>query len=257
MADAAAVARAFDLLPTDEPTVVYHLAAQPSASVAARDPAYTERTNLVGSRLLLEAARARRAPVVFGGSLRVYGDDLGGQTLDESTPYGRVSDLSHLSKVWVEQLARMLGLPFVSVRLAVVYGLSPIMKSDPPFMTVPNLFSARAVRGQPLRILEDRAMGFIHVDDAVEALLVATRLADDGGWHAANAVGEVRTVGGVAASVQRLAAERGLRVEVEGAAASEETFAVSSRLAQCGFRPTRRMDATLGAVLDHFRGQAA
>src|SRR5205814_1400678 len=70
--------------------VVYHLAAQPSAAIAVKDPETTERSNLVGARVVLQAAREHNARVVFGGSFRVYGDDLIGQTVDELTPYGRV-----------------------------------------------------------------------------------------------------------------------------------------------------------------------
>ena len=121
------------------------------------------------------------AAVVFGGSFRVYGDDLDGSHRDEDAPYGRVGDLSHLSKVYVEQLARMIGVPFVSVRLGVTYGLSPIMKTDPAFMTVPNLFCQRAVAGEALRVLEDRPLAFIHVADAAEALLAAPRCQQDPG----------------------------------------------------------------------------
>src|SRR5205823_2387168 len=111
--------------------------------------------------------------VVFGGSFRVYGDELVGQCVDEQTPYGRVGDLSHLSKLYVEQLARMLGTRFVSVRLGITYGLSPVMKTTPQLMTVPNLFCQRAARGAPLEVLEDRPMAFIHVIDAAETLLLA------------------------------------------------------------------------------------
>ena len=125
--------------------------------------------------MLLEAVRERGARVVFGGSFRVYGDDLVGASVDEDTPYGRVGDLSHLSKIYVEQLARMLGVPFVSVRLGVTYGLSPIMKSTPSFMTVPNLFCRRAARDETLQVLEDRPVAFIHVDDAADALLSCRR----------------------------------------------------------------------------------
>ena len=145
----------------------------PARRIAAREPELTEQSNLVGARLVLEAARERGARVVFGGSFRVYGDDLDGQTVDEHTPYGRVGDLSHLSKIYVEQLARMLGVPFVSVRLGVTYGLSPIMKTTPAFMTVPNLFCQRAARGEPLRCSKIEPMAFIHVRDAAEALLAA------------------------------------------------------------------------------------
>ena len=248
VADAAAVGRAFDLLGDASDAVVFHLAAQPSAAIAARDPAVTERSNLVGARIVLEAARDRGARVVFGGSFRVYGDELHGQTVDEHTPYGRVGDLSHLSKIYVEQLARMIGLPFVSVRLGVTYGLSPIMKTTPVFMTVPNLFCQRAAHGDDLHVLEDRPMAFIHVGDAADALLAAAHL---GGptWQVLNAAPEVATIGQVARTVQRLADDRHTPVHIQGAASSEAGFRVRSRLA---IQNQHTLRDGLGEVLDFF-----
>ncbi|HEX8969064.1 MAG TPA: NAD(P)-dependent oxidoreductase, partial [Chloroflexota bacterium] len=226
------VAGAFDAFGLRQEVVVYHLAAQPSAAVAKREPETTERSNLVGARVVLEAACERSAPVVFGGSFRVYGDDLMDQTVDERTPYGRVGDLSHLSKVYVEQLARMLGGPFVSVRLGITYGLSPIMKTAPAFMTVPNLFSQRAAQGDVLRVIEDRPMAFIHVRDAADALLLAATRTGPGQpeWQAFNAAPEVATIGQVARTVQRLMQERGGQAHVEGAASSAGGFRVRSSL---------------------------
>jgi nucleoside-diphosphate-sugar epimerase len=248
VAEPADVARAFAALPADQSVTVFHLAAQPSAGIAARDPEVTERSNLVGARVLLEAARERRARVVFGGSFRVYGDELVGAWIDEDTPYGRVRDLSHLSKVYVEQLARMLGGPFVSVRLGVTYGLSPIMKTVPAFMTVPNLFCERAASGETLHVLEDRPMAFVHVDDAAEALLAAARLADSG-WQVVNAASEVATIGEVARTVQGLMQQRGADARAEGAMPSEATFHVRSRLA---LQPRHTLETGLGDVLDYF-----
>ena len=254
VADPVAVGRAFAACHGDD-VVVYHLAAQPSAGIAASDPETTERSNLVGARVVLEAARARSARVVFGGSFRVYGDDITGQTVDEMTPYGRVGDLSHLSKIYVEQLARMIGGQFVSVRLGVTYGLSPIMKTTRPFMTVPNLFCSRAARGEALQVLEDRPVGFIHVCDAAEALLLAgDRLAgQEQAWEVVNAAPEVATIGQVARHVQRLARERGVEARIEGAAASEASFFAASRLQENGFTASHQLGEGLGEVLDFFR----
>lgn len=253
VADAKDVARAFDALGpvADHPHVVYHLAAQPSASVAVREPELTERTNLVGARLVVQAAREHGARVVFGGSFRVYGDDLVGQTIDEQTPYGRVGDLSHLSKVYAEQLARMFGVPFVSVRLGVTYGLSPIMKTSPAFMTVPNLFCKRAAEGAVLEVLADRPTAFIHVRDAAEALLTASTLRPD--WSAVNAAPEVTTIGQLARTVQQLMQRRGAAVEIHGAASSEASFRVQSALDAEGFTPRRTLANSLGEVLDLFQ----
>src|SRR5258708_24224295 len=48
VADPEAVARAFDAVGESDELVVYHLAAQPSAGIAASDPDTTERSNLIG-----------------------------------------------------------------------------------------------------------------------------------------------------------------------------------------------------------------
>jgi nucleoside-diphosphate-sugar epimerase len=253
VADPSAVARAFDAVGQSDDVVVYHLAAQPSAGIAASDPDTTERSNLIGARVVLEAARAHDARVVFGGSFRVYGDELTGQTVDERTPYGGVGDLSHLSKIYVEQLARMIGVRFVSVRLGVTYGVSPIMKTTRAFMTVPNLFCQRAAHGEVLQVLEDRPVAFIHVSDAAEALLLAgDRL---GGheqvWEVVNAAPEVATIGQVARHVQRLAHERGMSARIEGAAVSEANFTVQSRL-DADFTPSHTLANDLGEVLAFF-----
>jgi nucleoside-diphosphate-sugar epimerase len=246
------VARAFDALGDAREITVYHLAAQPSAGVAAREPELTERSNLAGARVVLQAARERGARVVFGGSFRVYGDDLPGQSVDEQTAYGRVGDLSHLSKVYVEQLARMVGVRFVSVRLGVTYGLSPIMKTTPQFMTVPNLFCRRAVRGEALQVLEDRPMAFIHVDDAAEALVCAAGLSRAETWQVFNAAPEVATIGEVARVVQRLAQQRDKATSIDGTSTSNATFEVRSRLP---LQPRHTLESGLADVLDYFLGQ--
>jgi nucleoside-diphosphate-sugar epimerase len=250
VAEPAHVARAFDHLGAmTEATTVYHLAAQPSAAIASRDPQTTEHSNLIGARVVLEAARERRARVVFGSSFRVYGDDLIGQSVDEQTPYGRVGDLSHLSKLYVEQLARMLGLAFASVRLGVTYGLSPVMKDDPALMTVPNLFCQRAAQGEVLQVLEDRPMAFIHVDDAADALLAAAASRAEPTWQVFNAAPEVATIGQVARTVQRLLQERGGWARVQGATAAEGGFEVRSRLA---FTARQSLASGVGGVLEYF-----
>jgi nucleoside-diphosphate-sugar epimerase len=249
------VAQAFDLLGAtgDQEIVVYHLAAQPSAAMAVREPALTERSNLLGARVVLEAARSRGARVIFGGSFRVYGDELTNHTVGEDWPYGKVGDLSHLSKIYVEQLARMIGVRFVSVRLGVTYGVSPIMKTTRAFMTVPNLFCQRAAHGEVLQVLEDRPVAFIHVRDAADALLLAAErlCAGDHAWEVVNAAPEVATIGQVAREVHRLGQARGLSPRIAGPAVSETSFTVQSRL-DADFTPSHTLANDLGEVLDFF-----
>ncbi|MCC7369576.1 MAG: NAD(P)-dependent oxidoreductase [Chloroflexi bacterium] len=260
----ACVAATADGSPLD---AVYHLAAQASAHPQAAPPSYTEQTNLVAPRLVYEAAvRHGARALVYGSSFRVYGDYLAG-VVGEDTPYGQIGDLSHLSKVYAEKLLEMLAaqhpLPAVSVRLGVVYGLGPLMKHDPRFLTVPNLFSLRAVEGQPLTVhpSANRPIGFLHLDDAVQSLRVAARLAQaeapgaPSRARAVNAVSEVLSVGEVAATVEREAAARRLPTRIEGAGPlTSPRWSVASSLDAAGFRPARTMSESLGAVLDYYAG---
>src|SRR5262249_6114293 len=130
--------------------VAYLLAAQSSPDDAAAPAEYTERTNLRGARVLLDACADRGVEtVVFGSSLRVDGQPLP-PGFDESTPYGRQSALSHLSKIYVEKLLELHAgrrtMRAISARLAIVYGLGPVMKRQPSYMTVPNRFAWQAHR---------------------------------------------------------------------------------------------------------------
>src|SRR5262249_50502298 len=132
-------------------------------------------------------------------------------------------------------------------RLGVTYGLSPIMKATPSFMTVPNLFCQRAACGEPLQVLEDRPMAFIHVDDAAAALLASAT--PPGALRAVNAPPHVAPLGELARTVQRLARERGIEVRIDGEASTEATFEVRSGLQ---LQPRHTLASGLGAVLDYF-----
>jgi nucleoside-diphosphate-sugar epimerase len=239
---------------------VYHLAAQASASPQAATPRYTENSNLLGSRLVFEeAVRAGARRVVFGSSLRVYGPRLEG-VVTERSPYGVFQDLSHLSKCYVEKLLEMTahqtGIPSVSVRLAITYGLAPVMKSDYRYMTAPNKFCLQAVRGETIALHPSAVgkMGFIHVEDASASLRLAARMPLRAPYAAANAVSELLSVAHVADAVKGQAEQRGLAFDVEGLASSSASseVAVESALSAAGFEPRRTMSESLGEVLDYF-----
>jgi nucleoside-diphosphate-sugar epimerase len=277
----AAVERAFDAArPVDR---VYLLAAQASAHPDAAPAAYTEETNLRGPRHVFDAAvRHGAPPVVYASSFHVYGGELTG-VVDEGRPYGRVRDLSHLSKIYAEKLAELcayeMGLPVAPVRLGVVYGLGPVVKRDLRFVTVPHAFCLRALAGETLEIHPSglRPLAFLHLNDAVEALVAAGAHA---GYAPANAVGEVATALDVARAVERAALERGLEVRVRegtsppgplsqgerGNAARDRLiagkadsapagFRVKSRLEAVGWRPAGRLDDPargIPAILAHY-----
>ena len=255
---------------------VHLLAAQASAHPEAAPPEYTEETNLRGPRHVLEAAlRHGGPPVVYGSSFHVYGIYGAGRgrdtgPLDESRPYGAMRDLSHLSKVYAEKLGEMYagrGLTFAPVRLGVVYGAGPVMKRDLRFLTVPHAFCLRALAGQPLEVHPTglSPIGFVHLDDAVEALRLAATPAGESpegrpGYAPANAVGEMATALDVAHLVQRAAAALGIDVVVRGdaggSAGGPAPPEVTSRLAAHGWRPARRLADGVPDILAYYRAQA-
>jgi UDP-glucose 4-epimerase len=274
------VGRAFGSGPFE---VVYYLAAQASAAVAREQPRYTERTNLTGPRVVLDAVVRHQVPrVVYASSIRVYGTVLPA-LVDETTPYGPQPDLTHLSQVYGEKLletyARPHGFVGVAVRLAVVYGTGPVTKSDYPVMTVPNKFCLQAIRGESLQVYPGAATptAFIHLHDACTALQAAASAPWPAGLQAANASGEVCTVPDVAGLVAQTARARGLGAVVRSTAEpapapgqppvaaahapqpSEPAAQprIQSRLHTLGWRPTRTLADSVGDILDYFRTQEA
>jgi|DewCreStandDraft_5_1066085.scaffolds.fasta_scaffold00847_6 nucleoside-diphosphate-sugar epimerase len=225
--DAAACRRALDQC--DPLRALFLLAAQASAAYAAEHPDETEDINLRGPRVLLDALLACSGPlppVIFGSSLKVCGPCLRGD-IDDNAPYGPCTDLSHLSKIYVEKLlelyAQRAGLVAWSVRLPVLHGVSPVMKRDPRFQTVLNRFCAQAAAGKPLQVhagAADCFQGFLHVLDAAAALAWLVDQPAVPGHRTLVTPCEVLTVSEVATIVQQVAARHGLQVHIEGAGVS-------------------------------------
>jgi nucleoside-diphosphate-sugar epimerase len=179
------------------PDRVVHLAALASRPLSWKEPLYTEQTNLTGVRHVAEAASgAGGMPIAFGSSLHVYGADLAGD-VGPGTPYGAQRDLTHLSKVYAELCLRLYaerdGFDLGLLRLAVVYGPSPIEHDGPDAVTVIDKFRRLAAAGEPLPVDDPAAvLGAVHVDDAARILLEA-------GPGTENVCAETLTVGQVAA----------------------------------------------------------
>jgi nucleoside-diphosphate-sugar epimerase len=139
----------------------------------------------------------------------------------------------------------------------VVYGVGPVTKRDPRFVTVPHAFALRALNGQLLEVHESglAPIGFVHLQDAVSALIAARPAS---GYAPANAVSEVLTVVDVARVIERAGALRGLRVLSalpDVAASNPPTFSVTSRLSWAEWTPAHRLEATASDLLDHYASQ--
>ena len=258
--DPTAVERA--LASADEAVdAVFILAAQSSAHSEAATAEYTEETNLRGPRVILDCLDRRRgrSPVVFASSMRVYGSPLP-ETVSECSSLGSFRDLSHLSKCYVEKLLEMYsetrGLLARSVRLGLTFGVAPVMKTDSRFMTAPNLFCFQVAAGHPITIRSRDPLAIIHVDDAIDALLLAASGDSEANYAVYNACGEVATIPEIGAKLVQIASERDLDAVVDAApeAVGQQPVrpVVTSRLTTRGFAPRRTLRDGLTATLDHF-----
>ncbi len=255
---------------------VFHCAAQASADPAAASNEYTVATNFVGTQRLLDACTASHvARVVLLSSTRLYAPPLP-QTLTETAPI-HAPDIVHLSHLFGETLLRT-G-PWadrgIAARTGTVHGLGPVMKQEPRFLAVANRFCRQAARGEPLRVDAGPAslLAFIQLDDVVDGLITCSHMlapelgiaspdpsaelgiaSPDPSAAVVNLATEIRSVGEVASLVQRLGKERGIKVTIlpQGGPPKTTPYTVTSLLDTSGFRPTRTLEDSLGAVLDHY-----
>lgn len=246
---------------------VYLLAAQASAGASQTEPDYTERVNLQGPRVVLDAM-ARRGlvgPLVYGSSTRVYGSPLP-PIVDEDSPVGAFADLAHLSKCYVEKLlemyARNHGISTRAVRLGLTYGVAPVMKTDPRFMTAPNLFCWRAARGEALELRSADPLALIHVDDAASALRCAATATSSRTHAIFNAATDVRTVRDVADALAGVVAvqepDRALTVvDRVGPSPTAVRPVIRSRLDAFGFGPRRALEDGVSETYAYFASRAA
>lgn len=242
---------------------VYHFAAQASAHPDAAPTAYTERTNLQGPRIVLDALLRHGTPtIVYASSFKVYGEGLRG-AIGETQPYGISRDMSHLSKVHAEKLLEMYaglhGLRCLALRFGIVYGLGPLFKTDPRFMTAPNKFCWQIARGEAIDVFGGGRLpaGWVSLPDAIAATLAAAEHPAFTGYVPLNVVGEVASVAEVALLARGIADARGLPVTINGLDPADPrdaraNFTVTSGLDPlAAARPRQTLRQSLPAILDH------
>jgi len=240
--------------------VAYLLAAQASADDRSIPIALTEDVNLRGARQFFEVCvEAGVSRIVVAGSMRIYGQPLP-ELVREDTPYGVQRDYTHLSKVYLEHLARLFvavhGLHITVVRIGVVHGPSPMMKDDPRFMTVLNRFCRQAVAGELLTIHPGAGyVPLIHIDEVVGGLRQAAER-EWPGFRAVNLAGDLVGLDELAETVRATAMDLGLNVQVSGAAeASLRRPRVFSSLARPPEGARRSVVASVREMIDYYRAR--
>jgi UDP-glucose 4-epimerase len=167
VADPAAVTRALEGVDG-----VFHLAAIASVERGQQDWLGTHRVNLGGTIAVLDAARARRTPVVYASSAAVYGD-AERLPITEDTPTRPLSAYG-ADKLGSEQHARVagagFGVPTLGLRFFNVFG--PRQDPRSPYSGVISIFCDRFARGESVTIYGDggQTRDFVPVAQVVAAL---------------------------------------------------------------------------------------
>jgi UDP-glucose 4-epimerase len=166
--------KAAELIASEKPDVLAHLAAQMDVRRSVEDPVYDASVNILGSLNLLEAVRKHspKTRVVFastGGAL--YGDNTTPPNFedykkDPESPYA-------VSKLTVEHYfgyyGRVHKLDTVAMRFGNVYG----PRQDPHGEAgVVAIFCGRILQGKPLTIFGDgqQTRDYVYVGDVAEAM---------------------------------------------------------------------------------------
>jgi UDP-glucose 4-epimerase len=176
------------------PDIVFHLAAQISVSISAREPQLDADVNIGGALNLLEGIRAvgdKRTKIVYitsGGT--AYGDpDV--IPADELTPVRPLSPYG-ASKLAVETYLpiyeKLCGLSYTIIRLANVYG----PRQDPHGEAgVVAIFAKAMLAGKPLTVFGDGndERDYIFVLDVVEAIALASVNSNSGPFNVGTGIG--------------------------------------------------------------------
>jgi UDP-glucose 4-epimerase len=178
IADAATAARA-----TERIDGCFHLAAIASVERGINDWLGTHRTNLTGTITIFDAIRRHgtQVPVVYASSAAVYGDCRTIPIRETATrrplsAYGADKYGCELHAITATQVH---GIPTVGLRFFNIYG--PRQDPRSPYSGVISIFCERIRNAAPILIRGDgmQTRDFVHVSDAVAALLAAMQLRPD------------------------------------------------------------------------------
>ena len=182
---------------------VFHMAAQVAVTTSLLDPREDFEINVKGTLNLIDAVRARRAPVpvIFASTNKVYGDLADfefecrdnryepksfaarrgideSRSLDFHTPYGCSKGAADQ---YVLDYARSFEIPTVVFRMSCIYGQRQMGTEDQGWVAH---FLIRALEGDPITIYGDgrQVRDILDVQDAVNAYVRALdRIRDVGG----------------------------------------------------------------------------
>lgn len=149
---------------------VYHLAAEFGRLNGEEYYEQLWRSNVLGTRNILEWQRRVGFKLVFASSSEVYGE-TNEESLDEDLPLRRqlLQPNDYALTKWVNELqivnfAARYDVPVVRLRLFNAYGPGEFYH---PYRSVVCLFCYRALRGLPYQVYEGYHRVFMYIDDLI------------------------------------------------------------------------------------------
>jgi UDP-N-acetylglucosamine 4-epimerase len=175
---------------------VLHEAALGSVQRSLRDPAETNEVNVGGTiNVLLAAREASVRRVVFASSSAVYGDDPNLPRVEgnEGRPLSPYAASKMANEIYAGVFHRAYGLPIIGLRYFNVFGARQNPEGD--YAAVIPRWIATLLRGDPCLINGDgeTSRDFCHVDNVVQANLLAAMAPEDAVGRAYNVAFGART----------------------------------------------------------------
>jgi len=185
-----------EVIAEENPDTVFHLAAQISVSVSAREPRLDAEINVLGTINLLDAIREAPgdpAKLVFistGGAM--YGEPSEDMLpVPETVPAGPLSPYGaskHTVEIYLPVYKKLFGIDYTITRLANVFG----PRQDPHGEAgVVAIFTRAMLAGKPVKIFGDGndERDYIFVGDVADALVRAAEGDGEGPYNVGTGIG--------------------------------------------------------------------
>ncbi len=239
-----------DLIAMYKPSIIVHMAAQPSAPyahISAGKTHFTQTNNIDMTRNLLWALRENdlvKTHFIETTTTGIYGAPsftipeghitaLGADGASDTIPYPNMaSSWYHVSKgfnaVNMQLMQFQTGMPVTDVRTSIIYGIDTLETKGVPelstrfdfdyyFGTLFNRWCAMAVMGEPLTVYGsgNQIKPFIHLEDAARSLVDTVVKGNPGEYTVLNQLTEYIRISDLARMILDYMREKGRSVEIK------------------------------------------
>jgi dTDP-glucose 4,6-dehydratase len=211
------------------------------------------RTDVLGTLVLLQAARELSARFVHVSTDEVYGDIEPGWSSREDDPL-RPSSPYSASKAGGD-LQVLAGVRTYGINASVTRGSNTYGPNQYPEKILP-LFTTNALDGEPLPLYGDgrQVRDWLHVDDHCSGIEVVLREGEPGGIYNIAANEEHENVELVRLILDHLGADQSLVRQVEDRAGHDRRYSLdTTKLRSLGWEPRREWNDEIRATIDWYR----